>query len=197
MAALTNPDNPRSYGINLPTAMVIAAFCAIAWVNTLEMQARIWLKFKRFRGLYFWCLVLSSWGCAIHALGFVILDFRIIMQANAVGVVIGVSWWCMVTGQALVLYSRLHLVVQDSRKVRWVLVMIITNFFILHLPIMLLSQMVSPADRSVSFCVGSRPAGILSRPPRGQVDESLQHLREDPNDWLHNTGDHNLGHVPM
>ena len=30
----------------------------------------------------------------------------------------------MVTGQALVLYSRLHLVVADVRKVRWVLWMI-------------------------------------------------------------------------
>lgn len=138
-----NLDNPQTYGINLPTAMVIAAFCGIAWVNTLEMQVRIFLTFKRFSGLYFWSLLAASWGCAIHALGFVFLDFWIITNAHAVGVMIGVSWWSMVTGQALVLYSRLHLVVRDTRKVRWVLIMIITNFVILHLPIMLLSQMVS------------------------------------------------------
>lgn len=143
----TDPGDPRYYGINLPTAMVIAAFCAIAWFNTLELQVRIFLKFKRYTGLYFWSLFASSWGCAIHALGFLFLDFRIITQANAVGVMIGVSWWCMVTGQALVLYSRLHLVVRDTRKVRWVLIMIITNFFILHLPIMLLSQMVRLLNR--------------------------------------------------
>lgn len=123
--------------------MVISAFAGIAWANTLEMQVRIFIKFKRFTGLYFWSLFLSSWGCAIHALGFLFLDFFIITQANAVGVMIGVSWWCMVTGQALVLYSRLHLVVRDTRKVRWILIMIIMNFVILHLPIMLLSQMVS------------------------------------------------------
>ncbi|KAK3716960.1 hypothetical protein LTR37_006015 [Vermiconidia calcicola] len=135
-----DPDNPKTYGINLPTAMVIAAFCAIAWVNTIELQGRIWLTFKSYSGLYFWSLVLSSLGCAFHALGFIFLDFLIIRQNNAVGIIIGVSWWCMVTGQALVLYSRLHLVVRDERKIRWVLIMIITNFFILHLPIMLLSQ---------------------------------------------------------
>ena len=138
-----DPDNPKTYGLNLPTAMVIAAFCAIAWVNTIELQGRIWLTFKSYSGLYFWSLVLSSLGCAFHALGFIFLDFLIIRQNNAVGIIIGVSWWCMVTGQALVLYSRLHLVVRDERKIRWVLIMIITNFFILHLPIMLLSQVVS------------------------------------------------------
>jgi hypothetical protein len=88
-----SPDNTQSYGINLPTAMVIAAFCAIAWVNTLELQARIWLTFKQYRGLYFWSLVLSSLGCAIHALSFLFLDFGIINQPNALGVFIGVSWW--------------------------------------------------------------------------------------------------------
>ncbi len=50
---------------------------------------------------------------------------------------------CTVTDQALMPYSRLHLVVRDKRKIRWVLVMIITNFFLLHIPIMILSQTVS------------------------------------------------------
>lgn len=138
-----DPNNSETYGINLPTAMVIASFCTIAWVNTIELQFRIWLGFKRYVGLYFWALIVSSWGCTFHPLGFIFLDFGIIKQANAVGVIIGISWWCMVTGQALVLYSRLHLVVRDKRKIRWVLVMIVTNFFILHLPIMVLSQCVS------------------------------------------------------
>ena len=136
-------DNPEDYGMNLPTAMVIASFTTIAWVNTIELQVRIWTGFKRYSGLYFWSLLLSSWGCAFHPLSFLMLDFGIWKNAHVAGVVIGVSWWCMVTGQALVLYSRLHLVVRDKRKIRWVLVMIITNFFILHIPIMILSQTVS------------------------------------------------------
>ncbi len=129
--------------MNLPTAMVIASFTTIAWVNTIELQLRIWMRFKRYTGLYFWSLLLCSWGCAIHPLSFVMLDFNIWTNPHVAGVVIGISWWCMVTGQALVLYSRLHLVVRDKRKIRWVLVMIITNFCILHIPIMILSQVVS------------------------------------------------------
>lgn len=71
--ASPDPDDPHTYGINLPTAMVIAAFCGIAWVNTLELQARIFLRFRRYQGLYFWSMLVSTWGCAIHALGFVFL----------------------------------------------------------------------------------------------------------------------------
>lgn len=148
--ASSDPNDPATYGLNLPTAMVIAAFCAIAWVNTIELQFRIWLRFKRYQGLYFWSLVLSSLGCAFHALGFLFLDFQIIRQPNAVGLIIGVSWWCMVTGQALVLYSRLHFVVRNKRRVQWVLIMIITNFCILHLPIMILSQTVSARKIALS-----------------------------------------------
>lgn len=40
------------------------------------------------------------------------------------------GWYCMVTGQSLVLYSRLHLVVR--RRLRWVLGMIILNAIVLH-----------------------------------------------------------------
>lgn len=56
---MSDPDDPRTYGINLATAMTIAAFCAIAWYNTIELQVRIFLRFKRYKGLYFWSLLLS------------------------------------------------------------------------------------------------------------------------------------------
>lgn len=40
----------------------------------------------------------------------------------------------MVTGQSLVLYSRLHLVVRDERLLKRVLAMIWVNFVVLHIP---------------------------------------------------------------
>ncbi len=89
------------------------------------------------------------------------LDFDIWTNPHVAGVVIGISWWCMVTGQALVLYSRLYLVVRDHRKIRWVLVMIITNFCILHIPIMILSQVVSPFKRSFPHHF---PCDVLAEP---------------------------------
>jgi hypothetical protein len=47
---------------------------------------------------------------------------------------ITIGWYAMVTGQSLVLFSRLHLVVRDRRKVRWVLYMIIIDVFLFHFP---------------------------------------------------------------
>ncbi|CAG5137232.1 uncharacterized protein ALTATR162_LOCUS57 [Alternaria atra] len=52
--------------------------------------------------------------------------------AMSFAVVLG--WWAMVTGHAVVLYSRLHLV-SDRKKTRRVLIMIVTNFIVLHLPV--------------------------------------------------------------
>ena len=135
-------DNPKTFGLTLPICMTVAAFCAIAWFNFLELQFRIWWRFKQYKGLYFWSLVVASFGTMLHPLSFLMLDFRIWKNAQITGIVIGISWWAMVTGQALVLYSRLYLVVRDRRKIRWVLAMIITNVFILHIPITVVSQMV-------------------------------------------------------
>jgi hypothetical protein len=44
----------------------------------------------------------------------------------------------MVSGQSIMFYSRLHLVVVDASKVRWVLWMIIVNVCILHVPMTVL-----------------------------------------------------------
>ena len=45
-----------------------------------------------------------------------------------------VGWFAMVTGQSIVLYSRLHLIVEDARKIRWVLGLIVVDFFLFHIP---------------------------------------------------------------
>jgi len=47
---------------------------------------------------------------------------------------ITLGWYFMVTGQSLVLYSRLHLLVRDARKLKWILCMIVTDVFLFHIP---------------------------------------------------------------
>jgi hypothetical protein len=110
--------------------MLIAAFIAIAWYNVIELNIMIWMRFKRHRGLYFWSLCVSSWGIAVNALAFLAKNFEI-WRNDTISIAVAVlGWYCMITGQSLVLYSRLHLVMQDKRKVKWVLYMIIVNFFL-------------------------------------------------------------------
>ncbi|KAJ5104207.1 hypothetical protein N7532_004736 [Penicillium argentinense] len=108
---------------------VFAAFAGIAWYNAIELIVLCFVSFKRRRGCYFWSLLISS-ACIIpHVLGYVMLFFP-------TGVTPG--WTGMVTGQSVVLWSRLHLVLQNQRVLLAVLLMIIIDAISFHLPIVIL-----------------------------------------------------------
>ncbi|KAH8900821.1 hypothetical protein GQ53DRAFT_790312 [Thozetella sp. PMI_491] len=123
--------------VSLPMAMAIAGFFAISIYNTAEILIWIAHTFKRRTSLYFWSLLIASAGIPIHAVG-VLLRFFALAPNLPMCVVIIIGWQAMVTGQSVVLFSRLHLVVSNSLKIRWVLVMIVVNYFVLHVPVSVL-----------------------------------------------------------
>ncbi|KAL8748037.1 MAG: hypothetical protein Q9190_000187 [Brigantiaea leucoxantha] len=112
---------------------ILAAATAVAWVFVIELDLTIFLTFRRRGGLYFWSLLVSSWGCVLHALGF-ILEFLVGSPWGVTLPFIEIGWVTMVTGQAFVLYSRLHLVVRNPRTLRTVLIAILVDAAILHIP---------------------------------------------------------------
>ncbi|KAH6668415.1 hypothetical protein B0J14DRAFT_163487 [Halenospora varia] len=114
--------------------MLIAAFFAIACSNVIEIIVLIFVTFKKRTGLYFWSLLVASWGIVIHAVGFLLKFFRLCKNDYVNITIITAGGIPMVIGQSVVLYSRLHLVVQDRRKIRWVLVMIVMGFFFFTVP---------------------------------------------------------------
>lgn len=59
------PYDPTEY-------CIIAAGTAVAWAYTIELDLVIFYTFRRRKGLYFWALLISSWGCSLHALGFIL-----------------------------------------------------------------------------------------------------------------------------
>jgi hypothetical protein len=141
-------DNGVNDGVKAsqPILMLLGCFTAIAWYNVIELNIMIWFRFKRHKGMYFWSLCVSSWGIALHALA-VLARFFVVWKNNMVSVtLVSIGWYCMVTGQSLVLYSRLHLVMRDTRKVRWVLYMIIVDVFLFHFPTTVLIYGVSMTD---------------------------------------------------
>jgi hypothetical protein len=78
-------------------------------------------------------MLVACIGIPVHAIAVLVRMFGLVSNvAMSFAVVLG--WWAMVTGQAVVLYSRLHLV-SDRKKTRCVLIMIVTNFIVLHLPV--------------------------------------------------------------
>jgi hypothetical protein len=60
-----------------------------------------------------------------------LLVFDIINNYITVAFIL-IGWTCMVTGQSLVLYSRLHIIVSNVQKLKWILAMIILDGIILH-----------------------------------------------------------------
>jgi len=121
------------------TFMAIAAFTAVAWYNVAELNIQVFLTFKRHRGLYFWSLLISSYGCVLHALGFLLKFFRLTHRDYLSVTIITIGWYAMVTGQSVVLYSRLHLVVREQRILRGILAMIIVDAICFHIPTTILT----------------------------------------------------------
>ncbi|MCJ1458125.1 hypothetical protein MMC28_008496 [Mycoblastus sanguinarius] len=132
-------ENGEAIPYSTGTFMAIAAFTAVAWYNVAELNVQVFLTFKRHRGLYFWSLIISSYGCLLHALGFLLKFFQLTSNDYISVSIITVGWYCMVTGQAVVLYSRLHLVVREQKVLRGILAMIIVDAICFHIPTTILT----------------------------------------------------------
>lgn len=124
-----NLDEP-----NLALHMTLAAFTGIAWYNVIELNIAVYMTFKRKRGLYFWSVFACIWGIALHSTAFILKLYGIVRAYQVTCTLITIGWYAMVTGQSLVLYSRLHLVVHEPRLIRGVLAMIVFNAVAMHLP---------------------------------------------------------------
>ncbi|RBR24239.1 uncharacterized protein FIESC28_02972 [Fusarium coffeatum] len=119
--------------VSLAVNMIIAGLFAIAIYNCVEILISLLSRFKRHDGLYFWSMMVATLGIILHSI-VVLLRYYSLGPNFLLCVLTCVGWYGMVTGQSVVLYSRLHLIVEDKSKTRWVLYMIIINFFILHVP---------------------------------------------------------------
>ncbi|KAJ5771599.1 hypothetical protein N7520_002128 [Penicillium odoratum] len=107
-------------------------------MERFEVGVSAFNHFTHYRGLYFWSLQVASWGILVHAIP---AQIRYMEVASSMSVALPflIGWYAMVTGQAVVLYSRLHLVASsDPQSFRWVLWMIIINVFIFHVPMSIL-----------------------------------------------------------
>ncbi|KAI9367004.1 hypothetical protein BJX61DRAFT_370649 [Aspergillus egyptiacus] len=122
-------------GDSVGIKITIATLAGITWYNAIELIALVFVTFSQYRGLYFWSLLVSSSiGLVPYSLGFLLKFFNLTSATWLSVTFITIGWYCMVTGQSIVLYSRLHLVLPNPRILRRVLAMIIVNVIILHLP---------------------------------------------------------------
>ncbi|KAJ5638635.1 hypothetical protein N7528_001025 [Penicillium herquei] len=119
---------------NFTVKATFTVFLGLALYNSIELLVLIFASFRRYRGLYFWSLLLAT------VLGVIPQSVSFILKYYDIGplwfsiTLSTIGWYFMVTGQALVLFSRLNIVVQDLTISHRVLAMIIVDAIVLHVP---------------------------------------------------------------
>lgn len=119
-------------GQTYTTSQLVVILCSLlAIYNAFELLILISTTFRQYKSVYFWSLLIASFGILPYNFGFLMEYFA--LAPDWAGVVVDVPGWVMmVTGQSVVLYSRLHLVVQNPRLLRAVLIMIVVDGVLFH-----------------------------------------------------------------
>ncbi|KAI9727989.1 MAG: hypothetical protein M1828_005394 [Chrysothrix sp. TS-e1954] len=121
-------------GDNETIYRALTAFTAIAWYNAAELIVLVLVVFKKYTGLYFWSLLITSIAVIPYSIG----AWMKLVSPNVSPYIsvsfLSLSWMVMVPGQSFVLYSRLHLITQNQKLLRAVFWMIIIDAIILCIP---------------------------------------------------------------
>jgi hypothetical protein len=115
----------------LPISLFIA-FASIAIWSSIPLTFRLFLTIKRRRGLYFYAILITTWGLSAREVGYMLT----ILAGNPFwplgDILAQVCWVMMVTGFAVMLWSRLNLILESRRIRRFLLFMIIINAVVWH-----------------------------------------------------------------
>lgn len=112
-------------------SIIVVAVSTLAVYNACELLLMIAARFKDWRSLLFISLVIATFGVLPYFLGFLLEYFEgapywLSMTLSTIG------WVLLITGQAVVLYSRLGLIVSNARILKAVKWMIIVDAIIFH-----------------------------------------------------------------
>ncbi|KAH8803370.1 hypothetical protein F5884DRAFT_506204 [Xylogone sp. PMI_703] len=157
---MVSPDKDVFAGSSINgLAATAVAFISITIYNFIELNFIIFATFKRHSGLYFWSFIAATWALAPQAVGLLLKDLSLSRNPYIYITLLLVSWPVMVTGQSLVLYSRLHLVVSNRTILRSVLTMIIFNAIICHVPAIFLLYIIQSSPQEsylVAYAIHER-----------------------------------------
>jgi hypothetical protein len=104
----------------------------VAVWSSVPLTIRLFVTLKRRRGIYFWAILITSWGLSIREIGY-ILQFLVPSSPWLLNSIIAQAGWvAMVSGFAVVLYSRLNLILESQVIRRRILAMIVLNGCIFH-----------------------------------------------------------------
>lgn len=142
-------------GHSLGIKIAIGTFAGVSWYNAIELVILVFVTFTQYRGLYFWSLLVSaSVGLVPYSLGFLLKFFNLTSVTWLSVTLLTIGWYAMVTGQSVVLYSRLHLVLSNPKLLKRVLGMIIVDAILLHIPTTVLTYGSNLADPRRTYIHG-------------------------------------------
>ncbi|KAI1324684.1 hypothetical protein F5Y16DRAFT_423845 [Xylariaceae sp. FL0255] len=113
---------------------VISALVTISIWIVFEFHVQVFRVFKEYRSLYFWSLFILAWGIVLHVLGYLLNWFAHGLPWEVYAFISAVGWSMLVTGESLVLYSRMHLVTRNRKVLRFVLGLIIFSALFVQIP---------------------------------------------------------------
>lgn len=129
----------RSPAVSPAITPAMIAFLAVSLYNAVELNIIIFSTFKHRHGLYFWSFLATTNGIIPYSIGFILKNLIDSHNFGLYVTLIVIGWVPMVTGQSLVLYSRLQLIFQNPFWLRMILAMIIFNAIVLHTPVIILT----------------------------------------------------------
>ncbi|KAM7186392.1 hypothetical protein V8F33_011865 [Rhypophila sp. PSN 637] len=142
-------EKPGWINLNPAAVALIAAFCGIAFWMSLELLVLVHLTFRQRRGVYFWSIIITTLGIILQTTGYLLKAFENTWPPVLVTIICKLGWVSNVTGFSLVLWSRLHLIVNSPKILRCILGMIIINAIVLHTPIVVFEFALMSPDLSI------------------------------------------------
>ncbi|KAB8231132.1 uncharacterized protein BDW43DRAFT_302007 [Aspergillus alliaceus] len=125
---------------------VVSAFAAVAWYNAIELVVLCLLTFKRYRGYYFWSLLITSSNLVPYCLSDMLLFYQWGISSYISVTLCFITSCCVLTGHSLVLWSRLHLVLQSPKLLQILFRIIIIDTIVFLVPTAVLNYIVISLD---------------------------------------------------
>jgi len=138
---------------------VILVFNIIAIYNVVELTFMIWAGFKRHADLCFWVYLVATYGVAAYTVGCILKTSVPSAKGYFYLTLMEVGWMAMVTGQSMVLWSRLHLILRNPFRLKMILWMIIVNAIICHIPKAILTY----GTNTINLVIWGRPYSFYER----------------------------------
>ncbi|OGM45142.1 hypothetical protein ABOM_006664 [Aspergillus bombycis] len=120
------------------TRITTVVLISLSLYNSIELVVIILSSFKHYKSIYFWALLLSNTlGVLPYSIG-TLLDIYSIGPQWLMLTALWLGFSCMVPGQSIVLYSRLHLVVRNGRLLTFLRLLIVIGTIVCMIPITVL-----------------------------------------------------------